>query len=286
MDTAGYSDDGTVAGINSYQVFTDEEDNLYVTWLSPAGDAEDDYAAETERDQNTTGIEIYATAKVKENLTIGTPSDAETQTPQTQTVSAWSKPVQLTNTGKKNDGVTAAVGPNNDLFLVYNQYEMKYNEQEGGMETSPITLMSNKLGKQGSLEVAEFQFSDLTPQPGDTVTVTAILENTGLTAVQGFTLRFYAKDKNGKETPITINGSGSFTTDEIVPVNSIKAFTFTWKTPDDITKLDGMTIVCKAEEKNSSGTYPEIVSTSDPFTVTSEPIVMIHSIEQRVISSM
>ena len=282
VDTAGYSDDGTVAGINSYQVFTDEEDNLYVTWLSPAADVEDDYAAETEREQTTTGVEVYATAKVKESLKVtDTSPHSDGQMPQTQTVSAWSKPVQLTNTGKKNDGVTAAVGPDNDLFLVYNQYEMKYNERQGGLETSPITLMSNKLTKQGSLEVAEFQFSDLTPQPNDTVTVTAILENTGLTAVQGFTLRFYAKDKNGTETPIKINGSGSFTTDEIVPVNSTKAFTFTWKAPNDITKLDGMTIVCKAEEKNSSGTYPEIVSTSDPFTVTSEPIVMINSIEQR-----
>ena len=283
VDTAGYSDDGTVAGINSYQVFTDEEDNLYVTWLSPAADVEDDYAAETEREQNTTGVEVYATAKVKESLKVTDTSPAsDGQMPQTQTVSAWSKPVQLTNTGKKNDGVTAAVGPANALFLVHNQHEMQYNERQGGMETSPITLMSNKLTKQGSQEDAEFQFSDLTPQPNDTVTVTAILENTGLTAVQGFTLRFYAKDKNGKETPITINGSGSFTTDEIVPVNSTKAFTFTWKAPADIADLDGMTIVCEAAEKKpGGGSYDAVVSTSDPFTVTSEPIVMINSIGQR-----
>ena len=286
VDTAGYSDDGTVAGINSYQVFTDEEDNLYVTWLSPAADVEDDYAAETEREQTTTGVEVYATAKVKESLKVtDTSPHSDGQMPQTQTVSAWSKPVQLTNTGKKNDGVTAAVGPDNDLFLVYNQYEMKYNEQEGGLETSPITLMSNKLTKQGSLEVAEFQFSDLTPQPNDTVTVTAILENAGLTAVQGFSLKFYARGKAGNKTPIKISdGSDPYTfdTDETVYVNSTKAFTFTWKAPADIADLDGMTIVCEAAEKKpGGGSYDAVVSTSDPFTVTSEPIVVINSIEQR-----
>lgn len=210
VDSLSSDDDENRSGINTYHVFTDANDDLYVVWQRTVTD----FSEMADPDNHDLPAqEIFATAKIREEDKV-TDENGETTTTQT---ASWSKPYQLTSTGKINDGVATAVDDEGNLILTHNQYEMTYkghdfdymqentkiitrvNEDgeeqeflEGQLyEISPISLMATKLEPVSSLDVAEFKFSDETPMPGDTITVRVMLENNGLTTVRRGEIELY-----------------------------------------------------------------------------------------------
>ena len=269
---------GDKVNLTEYQVLSDKDENLYVVWtdsiLNEEADASEDdtawrYAAE-----------IYATAKIKEtDLNLGAGEEGITP-------SRWSKPYRLTRDNKHNDGLAIALDDAGNLMILHNQYEMLYADTEEELQRlydenqidlvtdedgevyvlgspyypSPIDLMVTRCAPVGSLEATQFYFSDETPMPGDTVKVTAVIEDVGLTSAHGCEVAFY-QSKDG----VRGDQIASFSTDEIVPVNTAKKATFSWTVPAD--GPDGYSIQAVIREKKPSGVYYDPVdSFSDPFT--------------------
>ena len=276
VDTRSYVNDGTLRNIGSYQVFTDDNDDLYVVWIA----AEDKDFSDPDVDEYTPAAqEIYATALIKE-------SDLEQVVTydgtKSGTVSSakWSKPYRLTTSNKVNDGVAAALDSDGNLILAYNQYTLEYNYNRDGVikettdengetdykvtgdlyDMSPISLMAARLEPVGSLEANTFLFSDDTPVAGEEIEVGVVLENTGLTTVRGAYIEFWTyKDGQRVEKLKTV------TMNKTVPVNVTEAFLFNLTVPE---YYEGMQILCVVKEKNASlegGYYPEQEFLSDKF---------------------
>ncbi len=278
VDNYGYEDDGAMDNIGTYQVFTDANDDLYVLWTRT-----EDRDIEKLTDIYTPAArEIYATAMVKESDLNETVEGARKDTADaTITHARWSKPYQLTTSGKTNDGVAAALDADGNLILAYNQYTVEYNygydqDVEGEMyNTSPITLMAARLEPIGSLEATKILVSDETPMAGDTITVGIGLENAGLTAVRGASVEVWTY-KDGKR----IAKVHSEEISDTILVNTRRTFTFEMTVPAD---YEGMQLVCVTKEKNKSmagGYYPEQEFFSEPFEKKADLAVEIVSAKQ------
>ncbi len=263
--------------ITDYQVITDGDDNLYVIWNdTTAYETTDEVTGEP---ATGSALEIYATAKIREPELTTVEADGTTTTPV-----RWSKPYRLTRDNQRNDGMAIALDEDGNLIIVHNQYEMLLADTEAkqakmiergqaGLRevdgklylvgspyyNSDIRLMVTRCAPVGSLEATEFLFSDSNPVAGETVDVTAIVENTGLTAAHGCTAEFY-EYKNG------VQGKkiATVTSDEIIPVNSAKKTSFEWVVPAG--GVDGYRIQAVIREKQPNGAYYDAVeSFSDTF---------------------
>ncbi len=265
--------------VTDYQVITDAEDNLYVVWT-------DIFTyADTDNPLNETVTSpaqaIYATAMIKE------PGEAEDDAP----VAAWSKPYCLTRDNSSNDGVALALDDDGGLILVHNQYELLladtqeeidymlehhlagiYEDEESGRSyflgypyyPSEISLMVTRCAPIGSIETTLFSFSDETPEAGQTVEVTAVIENTGLTSAEGCEVEFY-EYKNGTQGKLLHTVAG----DERFQVNTAKKTSFRWTVPAE--GAEGYRIQAIAREKRTDGSFYDPVETfSDEFRLTPE----------------
>ena len=267
-----------------YQVVTDKDDNLYVVWT-------DTGLYQKEIDDGCTvacpTLGIYATALIKEELKAG-PEDGEAVT------AAWSKPYLLTRDQTSNDGLAIALDESDgSLIVVHNQYEMLYADTEekqlrmvekgqAGIKTveedgeekayfvgypfypSEISLMVTRFAPIGSVEATQFEFSDDTPVAGQTVTVAAAIENTGLTSAEGCEIEIY-EYKDGKQgRRIYSVASG-----ERLPVNKAKKITFPWTVPADGPEGYCLQAVVR-EKKADGGSYEPIENFSDPIQIKPE----------------
>jgi len=249
--------------VSEYKVITDKDDNLYLVWTDihtyTEGEGEDEtqYAAQ----------EIYASALIKEQVT---------QNGETVTTSRWSKPNKLTTNKRYNDGLAIALDKDGGLIIVHNQYsklaadseekvrelvnkgKMRLIENEDGtvymqgslLYDSPTDLMVTRFEETGSLKATLFGLSDETPQPGDTVKVTAFVENTGITNAYGIDAEFY-EYKDG------VRGKKIFEAkdDDLIAVNNSSQWRFDWTVPGE--GIDGYKIQAVIKEKKSDGTYYE-----------------------------
>ena len=268
--------------ITDYEVISDEEDNLYVVWTDTVTNTVTDAAGET---YPVAAQEIYASGMVhqEEKTSTGTDENGETVSDTSQTV-RWSKPYRLTRDNAFNDGLALAVDPEGDLLIVHNQYTKETaqseaevyrlidegkigvtKDREGNLYAaslsynSPVRLMVTQFEKTGSLEATEFTFSDEYPVAGETIVVSAAIENVGLTDAQGSKIDFY-ECKDGVQGKLI----RSFESSDSIPVNTAKALRFLWTIPEDGPEGYSVKAVI-AEQKSPGEYYPGTASTSAAF---------------------
>ena len=280
--------------LTDYQVISDKDDNLYVVWtdLSTYDDANN-----TLEETVTSPVQaIYATAMIQESDRLGGAEGAPDAD-----MAAWSKPYRLTRDNTSNDGVTVALDDDGGLILVHNQYTLEladtqeelaymldnhlagiYTDEETGEQffqgypyyPSDVSLMVTRCEAVGSVEATQFFFSDDTPVAGDTVTVTAAVENVGLTTAEGLQVDFY-EYKNGKQGRKLY----SVSSEDRLPVNVARKTTFQWKVPAD--GPDGYSIQAVASEQKKNGSFYTPTETfSEVFAATAEYEVTMDSCVQ------
>ena len=263
-----------------YHVVTDKDDNLYVVWTDT-----DTWQEELEEGirVNYPTLGIYASAMIREQDR--SPNGEEEE--EGAFVAAWSKPYLLTRDTSYNDGLSIALKEDGSLIVVHNQLRMLLadTEEEQAMMVekglagiqegedgklyfigspfypSEISLNVTSFAPIGSVEATGFRFSDDTPVAGQTVAVTAVIENTGLTAAEGCSISVYEyKDgQRGKEI-YSVENSDRF------PVNNAKKIVFDWTVPGD--GPDGYRLVAVSREEKADGSFYDPVENFSPiFTV-------------------
>ena len=292
------SNDDGIDGLTGYTVVSNETtlkngetyDDLYVIWTSGETYEVELPGSRSGETRTETCKEIYATAFIHEE-------DRLTDDEEEMLASAsWSQPYRLTEDHKYHDGVTAAIDSKGDLILMHNEFEMIWHGDdedwlithlnagvdkngdtyyEGDCyEYTPTNLVMTRCIPVGSLEVSEFELSDSTPMPGDTVTVTAVLENAGLTTALGCDVRFYE----------TVNGTRgdllySIVSDEKITVNDCRRVSFRWTLPDT---LEGVGVECVVSERNprNDGYFDPVITEYTPLQLTPELSGEILSVTQ------
>ena len=266
--------------ITEYNVITDEDDNLYVVWTDSVA-KENTTTSEPGESFTSTAQEIYATAMIRQSRTVTV--DNEESTDQT---ARWSKPYRITRDEDYNDGVALALDPDGGLIIAHNRYgkltaksteEAKRLVQEGKIGltfdkegnpyaatltyNSPVTLSITRCEKIGSLEATQFDYTDYKPVAGETITVTAAIENVGLLDAQGCELEFYEYRDGVQGRKI----AGPVTYDQAIPVNTANTVSFQWTVPAD--GPEGYSIEAVIREKKADGGYYNAISSfSDAFT--------------------
>ena len=271
--------------ITDYEVITDKMDNLYVVWTDTV-----EYAKVNEASgepQPATAQEIYSTALIRQqakNITGKDENDNNIEI-QSETV-RWSKPYRITRNNEFNDGLALALDSQGGLIIVHNRFKKLTAQSEEEVEklindgkigltknsdgqlyaasltyNSPVTLSVTRCDKIGSLEATLFEFSDAKPVAGETVRVTAAIENVGLIDAEGSEVAFY-EYKNG------VQGSKigeTIISNEPIIVNTAKKVSFDWTVPAD--GPEGYSIQAVIKEKRADGGwYDDVKSYSDTFT--------------------
>ena len=240
----------------SYTAFVDKKNNLYVTWLQQPSRG-DSIGTETEYKEsveNSFGSqEIFATALI--DLAEGR---------------SWSDGVQLTHSGKANDGIAVAVDENNNLVTVGNQYTI--GDDPADNLARDLSLVATSYKDVGSLEPVSVTYSDEKPQAGETVTASIMVRNTGLKAAeQGYEIKVYevidgvrSQDPvytaTGPDSVYAVSGSdpeegGSQEREEtrtILPGASLPV-AFDWKLPDDFTGKKTLSLYAEVTEIGIGG---------------------------------
>ena len=266
--------------ITEYNVITDEDDNLYVVWTDSVA-KENTTTSEPGESFTSTAQEIFATAMIRQSRTVTV--DNEESTDQT---ARWSKPYRITRDEDYNDGVALALDPDGGLIIAHNRYgkltaksteEAERLVQEGKIGltfdkegnpyaatltyNSPVTLSITRCEKIGSLEATQFDYTDYKPVAGETITVTAAIENVGLLDAEGCEMEFYASKNGARVQKI----AGPVTYDQAIPVNTANTVSFQWTVPAD--GPEGYSIEAVIREKNADGGYYNAISSfSDAFT--------------------
>ena len=273
---------GEAIEITDYEVLADEEDNLYVVWTDTVTSNVTNEVGET---YPVTAQEIFASAMIRqeEKTFTGTDVSGEEAADTTQTV-RWSKPYRLTRDNAFNDGLALTLDSEGGLIIVHNQYTKRMAQSEEELYAlieqgkigltqdregnyyaaslsynSPVNLMVTRLDKVGSLEATAFEFSDLAPVAGQTVAVTAVIENVGLTDAEGSRIDFY-ESKDGIRGELI----KSFTSEETIQVNTARQVKFYWTIPED--GPEGYCVEAVIREKKADDSYYDAVSSfSDAF---------------------
>lgn len=265
-----------------YLVITDKDDNLYVVWTD-TGTYSEDLGDGIVITYPTLGI--YASAMIQEADRSGDSEDGE----ESALVAAWSKPYLLTRDTSYNDGLSIALAEDGSLIILHNQLHMLYadteakqammiekglagvKEEDGRLYfigspfyPSEVSLNVTSFAPIGSVEATEFHFSDDTPTAGQTVQVTAVIENTGLTAADGcdITVYEYKNGRRGKEI-FSVENSDRF------PVNKAKRIVFDWTVPND--GPEGCCLAAVSREKKADGSFYDPVENFAP-TFTVQPV--------------
>ncbi|MBQ3708113.1 MAG: S-layer homology domain-containing protein [Clostridia bacterium] len=279
--------------VTDYQIITDADDNLYVVWTDTVLDKV--YNEAIDEDVSKTSVEIFATARIKEEAL------AETNGGGTVQPVRWSKPYRLTRDNLYHDGVSIALADDGGLIIVHNQYDMLLADTQeeleqmvidgraGWKEVDGVTyfvgspyypsesdLMITRCAPVGSLEATIFGYSDDSPLPGDEITVKAIVENVGLTAAYGCDVEFYVV-KDGMKDGGPIH---SFLSDEIVQVNTARETNFKWTVPAE--GADGYGFMAVISERKADGSFYEepVESFSEPFETAPQYEITVNRFEQ------
>ena len=286
--------------ITEYDVIVDEADNLYVVWTDTV--AKEDTCEQTVRNSGTAiAQEVYATALIHQPEQTYTATYADS-TPATATVQTarWSKPYRITRSEDFNDGLALALADDGGLIIVHNRYSKLMAQSEAEVTNlvaqgkigltqdrdgqlyaaslsynSPVTLSVTRCDKIGSLEATLFEFSDYSPVAGETVTVTAAIENVGLINAEGCEVEFYEYKNDARGDQI----GKTYTSKETIVVNTAKKVRFEWTVPDD--GPEGYSIQAVIKEKRADGGwYDDVKSYSDTFTVAPDFLPVIDEVVQ------
>jgi len=224
----------TIAGFTPY---VDGDGNLYVTWEQDPTDTD-----------ASRSHEIYASAYMENVSGNGTGT-------------GWSEGVQITHNGKFNDEASCLVKENGELLVVNAQYDMDTDTSaemgENDNVASNVSLVATDFKKTGSMEVTGIAYSDDTPKPGDTVTVTCTVKNTGLNNAGGCSVRLYESRNGSKGSLIASASSG----DTVIP-SATEDVQLNWTVPQ---LSEGLGVICEVTENG----YGEVSTmTADPLKIT------------------
>ncbi|MBR2521189.1 MAG: S-layer homology domain-containing protein [Oscillospiraceae bacterium] len=271
VSTESATSDGELGALINYQVFADRNDDLYVVWTANTA-----YTDPDGKKKDT--VEIFATARIIEEdqkLPVTVVDEKGNTVTMEHVDAAWSKPYQLTKTHYVNDGLAVSVAEDGSLLLMHNQFDRVYrgddplwvqahtitgvdlDGEERSMldadpyEDSEIRLMLTKCLPVGSLSVNSVSYSDVTPMPGDTINVSAVIENAGLTTARGYDIQVNAIE-GGKSRAIKHLDS-----DERIPVNTARIMNFDWTVPDTMESLEGAQLEFVIKEKIPGGGHYE-----------------------------
>ena len=141
-------------------------------------------------------------------------------------------------------------------------------------EYTPTDLVMTRCIPVGNLDISEFELSDSTPMPGDTVTVTAVLENAGLTTALGCDVRFYETNNCARGDLLY-----SIVSDEKITVNDSRRVNFRWTLPDT---LEGVGVECVVSERNprNDGYFEPVITEYTPLELSPDLSGEILSITQ------
>ena len=273
--------------ITDYDIITDEADNLYVVWTDTV--AREDLSEAAIRESGTSvAQEVYATALIHQPEVTYTVTDTDgSETTASSSTVRWSKPYRITRSEDFNDGLALALADHGGLIIVHNRYSKRTAKSEAEVTNlvaqgkigltqdrdgqlyaaslsynSPVTLSVTRCDKIGSLEATLFDFSDYSPVAGETVTVTAAIENVGLINAEGCEVEFYEYRDGVQGRKI----GETYTSDETIVVNTAKKVRFEWTVPAD--GPEGYSIQAVIKEIGPNGKeYADVKSYSDTFTV-------------------
>jgi hypothetical protein len=284
-------------GVTGYTVLTNERtlangesyNDLYVIWTSGETYEAEVPESRTGETRTETCKEIFASAFIHE--------DDRELAGDGLVEASWSKPYRLTEDRKYHDGVAAAIDSSGDLILVHNEFDMIWHgydedwlathmqagiDQNGQTyyegdcyEYTPTNLVMTRCIPVGSLEISQLLVSDETPMPGDTVKVTAVVENAGLTTARGCDVHIYETRNGVRGRELT-----SLVSSDKIVVNTARKINFTWTMPGN---LEGIGLECVVRERNpQTGGFFDPVSTEfAPLKLTLEPSGEILSITQK-----
>ena len=236
------------------------EKDIYIVWTQP------NTITDSEGNQ-IQSREVYASALIQDATA---PEYVEIvsadESPNASAAgSSWSDPYQLTKTGKFTDEPHAVISNTGDLMVVYNSYAQELtSDPENPVIISNFKLNASRMEPCGSIDVVDMSFSDLTPMPGDEVSVQMSVRNTGLTlAENGYT--------------VTVKESDGTTVKEIVSSNKLlpgntDTYTFTWTIPQN---LDHLQLTAKGNEVGmpNYSTYVSDVLTPSPYFTVDTPVI-------------
>ena len=281
--------------ITDYEIICDEDDNLYVVWADTVTSNVTNEIGET---RPVAAQEIFASAMIHQGQQKESGTDSSGETGTAQTV-RWSKPYRMTRDNTFNDGLALTLDSDGGLIIVHNQWSKKVAQDEDEMMrlinegkigvtqdkdgnlyaasleyNSPVSLMVTRCDQVGSLEATRFAFSDSNPVAGQTVAVTATIENVGLTDAEGMDVTFY-ENRNG------VQGEEIYhvTSSDPVTVNTAKYATFYWTVPDG--GPEGYRIEAVIREKREDGGYYDAISScSDPFAASPAYVLGVTDVKQ------
>ena len=104
--------------------------------------------------------------------------------------------------------------------------------------------------------------------PGDTVKVTAVVENAGLTTARGCDVHIYETRNGVRGRELT-----SLVSSDKIVVNTARKINFTWTMPGN---LEGIGLECVVRERN-----PQTGGFFDPVTTAHSPFELAAELSQR-----
>lgn len=297
VDTRTLTNDEGMEGVTGYTVLTNERtlangesyNDLYVIWTSGETYEAEVPESRTGETRTETCKEIFASAFIHE--------DDRELAGDGLVEASWSKPYRLTEDRKYHDGVAAAIDSSGDLILVHNEFDMIWHgydedwlathmqagiDQNGQTyyegdcyEYTPTNLVMTRCIPVGSLEISQLLVSDETPMPGDTVKVTAVVENAGLTTARGCDVHIYETRNGVRGRELT-----SLVSSDKIVVNTARKINFTWTMPGN---LEGIGLECVVRERNpqTGGFFDPVTTAHSPFELAAELSSEILSITQK-----
>lgn len=253
--------------VADYQAVMDNDGNIFILWTQLVTDA-----AETDR-HAVPANEVFASAMIRDE-------DPEL-------TAAWSDPYQLTRSGRQLDGVSGAVSSDGQLFLAYNRFEMTYIgdteeflknavlNEDGTLSGSPYDigatdLMVTRLYEIGCMEAETPEISDMTPAAGETVSVSAVIRNAGLTtAKNGYTAEFYElRDGVRGAEPVWQCAEQS-----AVAAGGSRSVSFDWTVPADPAGVKLVAVVRENGYENENTTESAALRFEPAYTLTVREVV-------------
>ena len=197
----------------SYRPYVDNSGNLYIIWLQPVTD-----------ESGNASQEIFASALIHDQDSGGEALPT-----------CWSEGVQLTNSKRMNDEAAFVVQGDGQLIVVNNQYDMDLNVSGDAIN---VQMVATTFTESGSVQPIELSYSDDAPLPGETITVSGTVKNTGLKAASGYTANLYECRNNTLGTLI-----GTVTSDERLLPSASDNLSFDWTVPENIDQLKVVVVV-------------------------------------------
>ncbi len=146
--------------ISNYKAFVDDKENLFIAWNQNSSEVSEQNAPVSQ--------DIYLAGYVEDEV---------------NTQPSWSDAIKMSNNGKVNELPDFAATDNGGIMMVNSAYDIDMNSDFYGVNNSQV--IETLYNTVGSIKAVGLK-SNLTPEVSDTLTVEAMLKNTGVKAQSGY----------------------------------------------------------------------------------------------------